>query len=51
MRLKLVDHAKQSATVAFKTASGRTIKEIAETTRNLIGNKIANKITRVSKNS
>ena len=42
---KLLDHAKQSATDALKTASERAIKK----TGVLIGNKIANKFTRVSK--
>ena len=48
---KLLDHAKQSATNALKTASNRAIQKIAEVTGALIGNKIANKITKVSKNS
>ena len=48
---KLLDHAKQSAIDAFKTASKREIKKTAEATCNLIDNKIANKITKVSKNS
>ena len=42
---KLLDNAKQSATDAFKTA------KTAEATGDLIGNKIANKITKVSKTS
>ena len=42
---KLLDHAKQSATDALKTASERAIKK----TGVLIGNKIGNKFTRVSK--
>ena len=41
---KLLDHAKQSATDAFKTT-----KE--EATGDLIGNKIGNRVTKVSKNS
>ena len=48
---KLLDHAKQSATDAFKTASKSTIQKTAEATGCLIGNKIANKITKVSKSS
>ena len=48
---KLLDHAKQSAIDAFKTASKREIKKTAEATCNLIDNKITNKITKVSKNS
>ena len=46
---KLVDAAKKSATDAVKTASKRAIQNIAETTRDLIGNKIADKITSVSR--
>ena len=48
---KLLDRAKQSATYAFKTASKRAIQKTAEATADLIGNEIANKITKVSKNS
>ena len=51
MRQKRLDHAKQSATDAFKTASERVIKKKAEGTSDLIGNEIANKIMRVSRNS
>ena len=51
MRQKLLDHAKQSATNAFKTASKRAIQKTVEASDDLIGNKIANKITGVSKNS
>ena len=46
---KLLDHAKQSATDAIKTASKIPIQKAAEATGDLIGNKIADKITRVSK--
>ena len=49
MRQKLLDHAKQSATDAFKTASKKAIQKITEATGDLIGNKIANKIMGVSK--
>ena len=42
-------HAKQSATDAFKTASNRAIQKTAEATGDLIVNKIAGKITKVSK--
>ena len=49
MRKKLLDHAKKSATDALKTSSKRVIQKIAEGTGDLIGNNIANKITRVSK--
>ena len=48
---KLSHHAKKSATDTFKTASKRTIQEIAEAPCDLIGNKIANRITKVSKGS
>ena len=48
---KLLDHAKQSAADALKTFSKRVIQKAAEATCVLIGNKIANKITRGSKNS
>ena len=51
IRQKLLDHAKQSATDTFKTASKRVIQKTAEATSGLIGNKIANKITKSSKNS
>ena len=50
MRQKLLYHAKQSATGAFKTASKRAIQKTSEATGDLIDNKIANKITGVSKN-
>ena len=46
---KLVDTAKKSATDAIKTASKRAIQKTAEATRDLIDNKIAHKITSVSK--
>ena len=48
---KFLDHAKQSATEAFKTISKRLIQKTVETTGDLIGNKISDKITRVSKSS
>ena len=48
---KLLDHAKQSATDALKTTSKRLIKKTAEPNSDLIDYKIANKITKVSKNS
>ena len=47
---KLLDNAKQSAADAFKIYSKRVIQKIAEATGDLNGNKIADKITRVSKN-
>ena len=43
---KPLHHAKQSATDAFKTVSKR-----AEATGDLIGNKISERITKVSKHS
>ena len=48
---KLLDHAKQSATDAFKTSSKRVMQKTAETTSDLIGNKLAYKITRSRKSS
>ena len=48
---KLLDHAKQSATDPLKTPSKIEIQKTAEPSRDLIGNKIADKITRVSKTS
>ena len=47
---KLLDHAKQSATDLFKTASKKAIQKTAEATGDLIGNKTAVKITKVLKN-
>ena len=46
---KIVDTAKKSAADAIKTASERVIQKTAEATGDLIGNKIADKITSVSK--
>ena len=46
---KLLHHDKQSATDAFKTASQKVIQKAVEATEDLIGNKIADEITRVSK--
>ena len=48
---KILDHGKQSATDALETASKRAIQKTAEAAGYLIGNKIANKVTRVSKTS
>ena len=48
---KLLDRTKQSATVVFKTSSKRVIQKTAGATGDLIGNKIADKITRSSKTS
>ena len=46
---KILDSAKKSTTDAIKTASKRTIQKTAEATGDLIHNKIADKITSVSK--
>ena len=46
---KLVDSAKESATDALKIASKREIQKTAEATGDLVGNKIADKITSISK--
>ena len=46
---KLLDSAKKSTTDAIKTASKRAIQKTAEATGDLIGNKIDDKITSVSK--
>ena len=43
---KRLDHAKQSATDTFKTASKIAIQETAEATGDLIGNKIDNEVTK-----
>ena len=48
---KLSDHAKQSATGAFKTVSKRGIQKTVGTIGDIIGNKITDKIARVSKTS
>ena len=46
---KSFDHAKQSTTDSLKISSKRVIQKTAEATDDLIGNKSANKITKVSK--
>ena len=46
---KLLDSAKKSTMDAIKTASKRAIQKTAEATGDLIGNKIADKMTSVSK--
>ena len=46
---KLFDNTKKSTIDAIKTASKRAIQKTTEATRDLIGNKIADKITSVSK--
>ena len=49
---KRLDHAKKNpATDALKAASKRVIQKTAEATDDLIGNKIADQITRASKTS
>ena len=48
---KLLDYTKQSAIDALKTSSKRVIKKTAEAIGDLIDNKIANRITKVSKSS
>ena len=48
---KLADAAKKSAADATKTASKRAVQKNAEATGDLVGNKIADKITSVSKKS
>ena len=44
---KLIDHARKSATDALKTSSKRVIQKTAEANGDLIGNKIADRITKV----
>ena len=46
---KLADTAKKSATDAIKTVSKRATRKTGEATDELIGNKIADKITSISK--
>ena len=48
---KHLDHTKISATDALKTVTKRAIQKLAEATGDLIGNKIAVKITKISKTS
>ena len=48
---KLPDSAKTSTIDAIKTASKRAIQKTAQATGDLIGNKIVDKITSVSKKS
>ena len=48
---KLLDSAKKSTTDVIETASKRAIQKTSETTGDLIGNKVADKITSVSKKS
>ena len=48
-RQERLDHAKQSAIDALKSISNRAIQKIAEATGDLIDNKVADRITKVSK--
>ena len=48
---KLLDSAKKSTTDVIETASKRAIQKTSETTGDLIGNKVADKIASVSKKS
>ena len=48
---KFLDHAKESASNAVKTTSKQGIQKKAEATGDLIDNKIADKITKVSRTS
>ena len=48
---KIIDTAKKSTTDAIKTASKRAIQKTAKATGDLIGNKIADEITSISKKS
>ena len=46
---KILDHAKQSGTDAFKTSSKTVIQKTAEATGDLIADTIANNIAKVSR--
>ena len=48
---RLLDHTKQLATDALKTVSKRAIQKTAKATGDLIGNKTADKITKLSRGS
>ena len=48
---KILHHAKQAVTDAFKTSSKSVIRKTAEATGDLTGNKISDKVTRASKTS
>ena len=50
-RQKFIYNTKQSTTDALKTVRKRRIQKIAEKTGDLVGNKIANKITKIAKTS
>ena len=47
----LIDHTKKSPTEGIKIASNKVLQKTAETTGNLIVNKIADEITKVSESS
>ena len=49
--LKLLDHAKQSATDAHKSSSKRVIQKAEAAAGDFIGSKIAGRITKVLENS
>ena len=49
--IKLRDYAKESATDALKTSSKIVIRKKSEANGHLIGNKIDDKVTKVSKTS
>ena len=51
MSQKLLDQAKKSATNALETFLKKVIQKTVEGTRDLIGNKIIDRITKVPKNS
>ena len=46
---KILDHAKQSAIYSLKTSSKRVISKTVEASGNLIGNNIADNVTKISK--
>ena len=50
MRQNILNHTKQSAADALRTSSKTVIQKSAEATGDLIGNIIANRIIKVSKN-
>ena len=46
-----IEHTKQSTTYALKTSPKRVIQKATEATGDLIGNKLANRITKFSRSS
>ena len=48
---KLLDHTKTSATDALKTTSKKVIQKTPDAVRDLIGNKIAYRVTKISRSS